>query len=121
MATTEDKLRDLARQILDLPEDELVALLPKFQRSMEKFSSMEEWKEAILLYFLINGRRVMNIQYSERHNQLLSARFAKDSSNLFKDFLPPAGGKNKSGSSSVLSKGPPKGPPRLKPHLSLVK
>ncbi|MDR1035830.1 MAG: hypothetical protein LBT40_04470 [Deltaproteobacteria bacterium] len=72
MTATEDKLRRIAREILAMDEGDLMALLPNYQDRMENYSTIHEWEEAVLLYFLINGYRIKNIQFCERVNQLNS-------------------------------------------------
>jgi hypothetical protein len=74
MSSTEDKLRDIARQVLSMSETDLMELLPVYQSRMDNFSSISEWEESVVLYFLINGFRIKNIQFCERVNQLNSRR-----------------------------------------------
>ncbi|MDR1079677.1 MAG: hypothetical protein LBQ79_01595 [Deltaproteobacteria bacterium] len=70
MTATEDKLRKIALEVLAMDEGELMQLLPGYQDRMENYASIHEWEEAVLLYFLINGYRIKNIQFCERVNQL---------------------------------------------------
>ncbi|MDR1315153.1 MAG: hypothetical protein LBQ12_16065 [Deltaproteobacteria bacterium] len=72
MTATQDKLRKIAREILSLNELDLMALLPEYQKRMDNFNTIQEWEEAVILYFLINGCRIKNIQFCEKVNQLNS-------------------------------------------------
>ncbi|MDR3154010.1 MAG: hypothetical protein LBW85_07015 [Deltaproteobacteria bacterium] len=101
MATTEEKLKEIAQEVLAMNENDLMALLPRYQNRMENYASISEWEESVVLYFLINGYRIKNIQFCERVNELNSRRkpSAKESS-----------GKTR-----------PEAAPRRKPVLDLVK
>jgi hypothetical protein len=76
---TEETLKRMAQEILDLSDDELLKLLPKYQKRLTEYASMAEWQEAVLIYFLINATRVRKIQYPEAYNKLLHAKNGQDS------------------------------------------
>jgi hypothetical protein len=77
MSSTETKLKEIVRQVLSMNESELLALLPGYQHRMENYSSISEWEEAVVLYFLINGCRIKSIQFCDRVNQLNSRKNPK--------------------------------------------
>ncbi|MDR1872310.1 MAG: hypothetical protein LBS60_10420 [Deltaproteobacteria bacterium] len=66
MASLEDTIKSLARRILTLDEEELARLLPKYRKLMDNFTPSKEWEEAVIIYFMINGYRVKNAQFSEQ-------------------------------------------------------
>ncbi|MDR2350199.1 MAG: hypothetical protein LBF41_06195 [Deltaproteobacteria bacterium] len=70
MATTEEKLKALAKEILSLNETDLLKLLPVYHERMKNPKSVPEWEEASVLYFLINGVRIKNIQFPEKTNEI---------------------------------------------------
>jgi hypothetical protein len=109
LMTTEEKLKEIARQILAMNENDLMALLPTYQERMESFSTISEWEESVVLYFLINGYRIKNIQFCERVNQLNSRRKPGKGTKEPKEPKEPKGAKGA------------KAPQRPKPHLILVK
>ncbi|MDR1041983.1 MAG: hypothetical protein LBR80_17815 [Deltaproteobacteria bacterium] len=74
MSTTKEKLEEIARQVLEMNENELMELLPGYQSRMENYSTIREWEESVVLYFLINGFRIKNIQFCERLNQLYTRK-----------------------------------------------
>jgi hypothetical protein len=72
LSATQDKLQEIAQTVLAMDESELLRLLPIYQKRVEDFSSMSEWDEAVILYFLINAYRIRNIQFSQKVNQFKS-------------------------------------------------
>lgn len=90
--TIDQVLRKIARQIMTLDEETLTALLPRYRDQMLDFSPTKQWEESMLIYYIINGLRVKNIQFDEK----------------LKDYMTvgPKGGKNG---------------PHIRPRLRLIK
>jgi hypothetical protein len=72
MTTTEEKLKAICAELLQLDESELLSCLPTYHRRLESFSSIREWEEATIIFFLINGLRIKNIQLPDKIKQLNS-------------------------------------------------
>ena len=66
MSQIEDKLKAIVKEVLKLDERDLLALLPTYHSRIEEFKTIDEWEEACILYFLINGVRIKSIQISDR-------------------------------------------------------
>ena len=62
----EDTLKELAKRVLALDEETLVSLIPKYRKRMDDFEPSQEWEEAVIIYFLINGFRIKNAQFNDR-------------------------------------------------------
>jgi hypothetical protein len=62
----EDTLKELAKRVLALDEETLISLVPKYRKRMDDFEPSQEWEEAVIIYFLINGFRIKNAQFNER-------------------------------------------------------
>ena len=62
----EELLQKIARQIMALNEETLTALLPKYKERMMAFAPTQEWEEAVVIYFLINGLRIKNSQFNDK-------------------------------------------------------
>ncbi len=62
----EDVLRKIARQVMALDEDTLTSLLPRYKRRMQDFTPTQEWEEAMIIYFMINGLRIKNSQFRDK-------------------------------------------------------
>jgi hypothetical protein len=74
MASLEDTIKSLARRVLTLDEEELARLLPKYRKLMDNFTPSAEWEEAVIIYFMINGYRVKNAQFSEQLKVYMSRK-----------------------------------------------
>jgi hypothetical protein len=66
MPNTEQKLKAICSELRKMDETELMRLLPLYHRRLEQFESIGEWEEATLIFFLINGIRIKNIQMPEK-------------------------------------------------------
>ncbi len=87
----ESALEKLAETILNLDEASLTSLWDKYKKKMENFDTTREWEQAVIIFFIINSVRVKNHIFNE--NIL----------NLHKKHNKPAK------------------PPKVKPHLKLIK
>ena len=74
MSSTLDILRNICSELLTLDEDEVLSCLPVFHKRLESFNTIEEWEEATLMFFLINGIRIKNIQMPEKLAHLESQK-----------------------------------------------
>ena len=66
MNSTQDRLKAICAEILKLDVEEVLSCLPEYHRRLEDFDSIQEWEEATLMFFLINGLRIKNIQLQEK-------------------------------------------------------
>jgi hypothetical protein len=87
MTSTEEKLKAICSELLKMSEHELMRLLPIYHRRMESFDSLKEWEEATIIFFLINGLRIKNIQLPEKikelnsHIRIVDNKFSLDAKN----------------------------------------
>jgi hypothetical protein len=102
MSPTEERLKAIAKELMNMDEGELLELLPMYHNRMDNFSTLAEWEEACVLYFLINGVRIKNIQFPSRVLQI-------------NDRL------RRNGSKTVPPVNRERPAPRPKPELNLVK
>ncbi|MGL4208056.1 MAG: hypothetical protein ACRCTY_01575 [Candidatus Adiutrix sp.] len=68
----EDVLKKIARQIITLNEETLTALLPKYKERMMNFAPTQQWEEAVITYFLINGLRIKNSQFNDKIKEYMA-------------------------------------------------
>jgi hypothetical protein len=66
MSDLEKRLKEICSELFSLDEDELVRSLPYFQSRLENYSAIEEWEEAVIIFFIINGLRIKSIQLPEK-------------------------------------------------------
>jgi hypothetical protein len=76
----EEILKKIARRILDLDEESLSKLIPKYRKRMSHFDPSQEWEEAVIIYFLINGYRIKNTQFNENIQKYMENLKKKDPS-----------------------------------------
>ncbi|MDR1545281.1 MAG: hypothetical protein LBU12_00895 [Deltaproteobacteria bacterium] len=62
----EEALKIIANKILDLDEESLTELIPKYRQRMINFEPSREWELSVIIYFIINGCRVKNAQFNDR-------------------------------------------------------
>ncbi|MDR2200472.1 MAG: hypothetical protein LBR53_13680 [Deltaproteobacteria bacterium] len=70
MTTSEEKLKSICRELLTLDENEIIKLLPVYHRRLDDFQSITEWEEATVMFFMINGLRIKNIQLPDKIRKL---------------------------------------------------
>jgi hypothetical protein len=91
MTTTEEKLKAICAELLKLNEDELIRFLPTYHRRLDSFGSIKEWEEATIIFFLINGLRIKNIQLPEKikefnsHIRLVEEKLSREGKNPLED------------------------------------
>ncbi len=62
----EEVLEKIARQVMALDEETLTALVPKYKARMNEFAPTQQWEEAVIIYFLINGLRNKNTLFNDK-------------------------------------------------------
>ncbi|MDR2352797.1 MAG: hypothetical protein LBF22_06455 [Deltaproteobacteria bacterium] len=68
-----ESLLEITKKILALPkipEAELLKLQGFCRKKMDTCTTISEWEEAMILYFLVNGYRVKNIQFMDALKKL---------------------------------------------------
>ncbi|MDR2459514.1 MAG: hypothetical protein LBE38_01835 [Deltaproteobacteria bacterium] len=70
MSPTEERLKAIARELINMDEDELIDLLGIYHKRIDNYTTLAEWEEACVLYFVINGVRIRNIQFPEIVSQI---------------------------------------------------